>query len=149
VLFGVKLFHELLLLTIPDWWRTFVADARITRLDVAVDLVGVRMTKIKMMPPLGQTSQAWWSTGGKLQTYQWGKAKGTHTQIYNKTAQLHTKGIVLPGPQVTRVERRLKSPVCKQLTKLGEMANPFSGILLTTSVPEAPPGGLITSGPVR
>ena len=39
--------------------------------------------------------------GGKLLTYQWGKAKGTHTQIYNKTAEQLKKGMVLPGPRVT------------------------------------------------
>ena len=108
---GLKLLHGMLLLIIPDGWRTFVTDGRITQLDVAVDLVGVRITKLMMQPPIGQSSQAWWNTGGKLLTYQWGKAKGTHTQIYNKTAEQLKKGMVLPGPQVNSCRAPLEEPL--------------------------------------
>ena len=99
------------------------------------------MSKLLMQPPASQATAAWSSAKGKLETYQWGKAKGSHTQIYNKTAEQLKKGVVLPGPQVTRVERRMKNPACKKLTELADMDNPFSGIVLTTTVPDAPPGG--------
>ena len=138
---GLQELHGILTSVMPDGWRHFVKGGRISRLDVAVDLVGVRMTKLKMQPAISQSSQAWFSTAGKLQTYQWGKPKGTHTQIYNKTAEQATRGVTIPGPQVTRVERRLKNPGCNSLTKLAGLENPFKGIVLTVKVPDPPPGG--------
>jgi len=138
---GLKALHGVLSSIIPGGWQLFISDGKITRLDVAVDLVGVRVSKLLMQPPTSQATTAWSNAKGKLETYQWGQAKGSHTQIYNKTAEQFKKGVVLPGPQVTRVERRLKPPACKQLSLLAEMDNPFAGIVLTTHVPEAPAGG--------
>jgi hypothetical protein len=138
---GMKELHGVLTSVMPEGWDHFVTDGRISRLDVAVDLIGVRMTKLKMQPKIGQSAQAWWSSDGKLKTYQWGKPTGTHTQIYNKTAEQLARGIAVTGPQVTRIERRLKNPKYKKLTDLAGMNNPFAGIVLTTSIPEAPPGG--------
>jgi len=138
---GLKDLHGVLGSFLPEGWDHFVAEGRITRLDVAVDLVGARITKLKMMPKQGTTAQAWWGSDGKLQTYQWGKPTGTHTQIYNKTAEQLARGVVVAGPQVTRIERRFKSPKANKLFDLAGMANPFAGIVLTTSIPEAPPGG--------
>jgi hypothetical protein len=78
---------------------------------------------------------------GKLQTYQWGKPKGSYTQIYNKTAAMQARGLAVSGPQITHFERRLKQPACKSHTKLAELDDPFAGFVLTTTVPEAPDDG--------
>jgi hypothetical protein len=78
---------------------------------------------------------------GKLQTYQWGKPKGSYTQIYNKTAEMQARGLAVSGPQITHFERRLKQPGCKSHTKLAELDDPFAGFVLTTTVPEAPDDG--------
>ncbi len=99
------------------------------------------MTKLKVVPPKAVMSQTWSSSKGKLQTYQWGKPGGTYTQIYNKTAQMEAAGLDVSGPQITRFERRLKQPACKSLTKLTELANPFVGFVLTTTMPDAPDDG--------
>jgi hypothetical protein len=78
---GLKFLHGTLSTIVEDGWTTFIKDARISRLDVAVDLVGVRITKLKIVPPKAVVSQTWSSSKGKLQTYQWGKPTGSYTQI--------------------------------------------------------------------
>ena len=137
---GLKDLHAHLSNIVPDGWRRFSADARISRLDVAVDLPGVRISKLKIVPPKAVVSQTWHNAQGKLETYQWGKPKGSHIQVYNKTAQLKSKGEPVEGPQVTRIERRLKQ-LGKAPTQLGELPNPFAGLVLTEAIPPAPEGG--------
>ena len=107
-------------------------------MDVAVDLVGVRITRLKMVPKKAVVSQTWNSSKGKLLTYQWGKPTGSHTQIYNKKAQMEARGKAVSGPPVTRFERRLKQPACKTFTKLVELENPFAGFVLTNAMPDFP-----------
>ena len=139
---GLKSLHVILGTMTPNGWKHFIKHGKISRLDIAVDLVGVRLSKLKMLPPSGQQSQAWWGSAGKLETYQWGKPKGSHTQLYNKTLEQKKKrGVELPGPQITRIERRLKNGVCKTLSALEALPNPFDGIVLTTSLPQAPEQG--------
>jgi hypothetical protein len=72
---GLKSLHDFLGTLIAGGWATFVKHGRVSRLDVAVDLVGVRMTKLKVVPPKAVVSQTWSSSKGKLETYQWGKQK--------------------------------------------------------------------------
>ena len=138
---GLKNMHAILSTMMDGGWRLFVNHGRISRLDVAVDLVGVRITKLMIVPPKAVVSQTWNSSKGKIETYQWGKPKGSFTQIYNKTAQMQARGLSVSGPQVTRFERRLKQPPSKSLTMLAELENPFAGFVLTTTVPEAPDDG--------
>jgi len=138
---GLKDMHAILSTMMDGGWQLFVNHGRISRVDVAVDLMGVRMTKLMVVPPKAVVSQTWNSSKGKLLTYQWGKVKGSYTQIYNKTAEMQARGLPVSGPQVTRFERRLKQPACKSLTKLAELENPFAGFVLTTTMPQAPAGG--------
>ena len=106
-----------------------------------MDLVGVRITKLKIVPPKAVVSQTWSSSKGKLLTYQWGKPTGSYTQIYNKTEEMKSRGKEVSGPQITRFERRLRQPPCKMLTKLAELDNPFANFVLTDTMPEAPDDG--------
>lgn len=135
---GLAAMHAELGLIIDGGWNTFIKRAHISRLDVAVDLPGVRLTKIGIAPPKSLASQTWSNAKGKLETYQWGNPKGTLTQIYNKSAQMAKKGTPLPGPQTMRVERRLRQPKCKTLLQLKNLPNAFAGIVFTTTIPPAP-----------
>ncbi len=138
---GLMDIHGVLGSLLPNGFRHFVVEGKITRIDIALDLVGVRLSKIKVLPLSAQSSAAWSGASGKPETLQWGKTKGNHTQVYNKTLEQAKKGVVLPGPQVTRVERRFKNPPCKKLSDLPTMANPFMGLVLTDGIPPAPPSG--------
>jgi hypothetical protein len=138
---GLEHLHGILSSVISGGWQVFVKHGRISRLDVAVDLVGVRITKLKMVPKKAVVSQTWNSSKGKLLTYQWGKPTGSYTQIYNKTAEMEARGKAVSGPPITRFERRLKQPGCKTLTKLVELDNPFEGFVLTNAMPQASDGG--------
>jgi hypothetical protein len=138
---GLDHLHNVLSDVIEGGWQAFIKEGRVSRLDVAVDLVGVRMTKLKMVPPKAVVSQTWSSSKGKLQTFQWGKPNGSYTQIYNKTAEMEARGVAVSGPQIVRFERRPKDPAFKSLAKLAELENPFAGFVLTTTLPEAPQDG--------
>ncbi len=137
---GIAELHGILGSVIPNGWGRFAKEAKITRLDIAVDILGLRMSKLQLVPKKGSTVKTW-SQDGKLQTYQWGKPKGSHIQIYNKSAQQQSKGKASAGPPVTRFERRFKPPPCKSLLELAAMENPFAGIVLTTTMPAPPSEG--------
>jgi hypothetical protein len=103
---GLTSLHGTLGTVVEGGWKAFVKDAQISRLDVAVDLVGVRITKLKIVPQKAVVSQTWSSSKGKLLTYQWGNPTGSYTQIYNKTEEMKSREIEVS--QITRFDRRLR-----------------------------------------
>jgi hypothetical protein len=107
-------------------WGYIATHGRISRLDVAVDFPDVEMDQFHFLPKKGATTKQW-SSDGKLQTYQHGKAKSSHTSIYNRKAKRIAQGKPWAGKQGIRVERRLINPGIA-VTALPELLCAFSGI---------------------
>lgn len=134
---GISTLHTILSEIVDGGWQRFVMEARITRLDLAIDLAGIRMSKILFMPKQGSTVTQY-KQSGKLGTYQQGKVKGNHTQVYNKGLEQAGKGKV-PKGKVVRIERRLKPPSPNKMHELSDLKNPFAGIILLSELPGPPP----------
>lgn len=135
---GLQSLHGTLSMMINGGLSRFIRDANISRLDIAVDISGLRMSKILFVQD-SSASVFQWKSNGKLQTYQHGKVKGNFTQVYNKSAQLAAKGMPQPGLRTVRVERRMKG-LKKKLMALAELPNPFKGMFLYSEMPGCPPG---------
>ena len=117
----------------PDGWEYVVTNGHVTRLDVAVDIVGVRVEDFLCLTKQGITS-AVWGVDGQAQSLSLGK-KGDKTLVYSIKAKRLAKDPEWNGSSKIRVERRLRNPAFHDLAKLGELQNPFTGLVLTTPLP--------------
>ncbi|TXN72839.1 hypothetical protein [Methylobacterium sp. WL6] len=118
---------------LPDGWEYVVTNGHVTRIDIAVDVVGVRVENFLCLPKQGITSTVW-GVNGQVQTITLGK-KGDQTSIYNVKAKRLNKKQGWSGKTKIRVERRLKNPTFYGFSKLSELANPFSGLVMTFALP--------------
>lgn len=105
---GMDELHRILQSLVEDGWGFFVQYGKITRLDVAVDFPHLHMKDLYFLPRLGVTVKQW-ARNGSLETYQLGKAKGSHTQIYSRLAKRTAQNKSTKGKTGIRVERRLKN----------------------------------------
>ncbi len=136
---GIEELHASLSLLVEGGWNAFVERGRITRLDVAVDVPGVRMEEFFLLPKqLATTKQ--WRTNGTLETYTSGKKDGNQTVIYSQKAKRIAKHQEWHGKSVVRIERRLRQPSVKLLSDLKLLPNPFAAMKMVENIPDAPPG---------
>ncbi len=135
---GLDQLHAVLISMVPDGWSHFVEHAHITRLDVTVDMPGIRMDGFLLLPLQALSSMQFW-TDGKLTSITHGKTGGDQTLIYNRTKKRLAKGQTLPGPTQIRVERRLVVSGGKKLEYLETMPNPFAKLQMVESLPGPPP----------
>lgn len=133
-------------------WEKIAKTCRVTRLDIAVDLLGVRMEDLIIVP--GITKQqlkkfAIFSASGKLETiypiYKHG-AKAP-LRIYDKAQQLSDTGAPakFEGVAYARVEAELdgKKLQGKPLMSLHKLKNPFLGLgVIDPTNPVSPPESL-------
>ncbi|PIU06538.1 MAG: hypothetical protein COT28_21735 [Methylobacterium sp. CG08_land_8_20_14_0_20_71_15] len=123
---------------VPDGWEYVVTNGHVTRIDVAVDVTGVRIGDLLCLPKQGLTSTTW-GVDGHAQTIHLGK-KGNQTSIYNVKAKRLTKKQKWTGPTKIRIERRLRNPEFHGLADLAKLANPFAGLVMTKPLPPPAPG---------
>lgn len=134
---GMMKLHAVLVSLMNDGWETFIKYGRIARLDITVDIQGVRMDEFLFLPPLSTTEKSW-HTNGHLETLTFGKKKGHQTLVYNKKKEQLAKGKSWEGKSVVRIERCLRNPSTKKLTQLLSMPNPFAGMHMTQNMPPPP-----------
>jgi hypothetical protein len=110
----------------PDGWGYFFKHGRVTRLDVAVDLPGVRMDQFLFLAHQGETYQRF-GTNGHLETFYVGTSKGNQTRIYSKKKEQLAKGKPF-GKSVVRVERTLRN-LNLVVGELQKLKNPAMALL--------------------
>ena len=136
---GLTELHAVLSSIVPGGWGYFIKYAHITRLDVTVDLPGVRIGGFLMMPFQALTSMQFW-TDGKLTSVTHGKPGGDQTLIYNRKQKRLSKKQAWGGASETRVERRLVISGDKKLDYLWSMPNPFAKLQMIENMPGPPFG---------
>lgn len=119
-------------------WEYVVMNGHVTRIDVAVDIVGVRVEDFLCLTKQGITSTIW-AVDGHAQSLSLGK-KGNKTLVYSVKAKRLAKDQGWTGLSKIRVERRLISPAFHDLAKLEQLPNPFTSLTLTKPLPPLPPG---------
>jgi hypothetical protein len=128
--------HRLLSIFEGGW--DFVTDhARVSRIDVAINLVG---TNPEQFLPItnGGTWSSHWRRDGRLESLYQGRPGSNQWVIYNKSAEQKAKGFLL-AQETVRIERRLRNPKIS-LKGLKELSNPFKKLVLAEMVPLAPAG---------
>jgi hypothetical protein len=120
----------------PDGWGYVFNNGRVTRLDVAVDLPGVRMDQFLFLAHQGETYQCF-ETNGHLETLYMGKPKSNQTRIYSKKKEQLAKGKPF-GKSVVRVERTLRN-LNLLVGELQKLKNPFGQMAMVEPSPLPPP----------
>ncbi len=136
---GMAELHAAMMMIVPGGWEYVASYAHVTRIDVTVDLPGVRMDGFQFLPKQASTTTRW-TLNGVLQNVAYGKPKGNQTLIYNRKTKRLSKGQSWDGVSVVRIERRLVSLGGMKLHALSSLPNPFAGMVLTKNMPAAPVG---------
>jgi hypothetical protein len=121
-----------------DGWKFIMETARVSRIDVAVDVSNLRMDEFLVLPPQGMTSQRF-GCDGHLQTYNLGKPKGNQIRLYCKNAEQLAKGFSM-GKKVVRVEQTLRNLKLTPIN-LAKLSNPFAKMTLLEHCAPPPPVG--------
>jgi hypothetical protein len=99
-----------------------VKNGRVSRIDVAVDLPGVRMDQFLFLAHQGATNRQF-ATNGHLETFYFATSKGNQTRIYSKKKEQLAKGKSF-GKSVVRVERTLRN-LNMTIAELHQLKAPF------------------------
>lgn len=135
---GINEFHAQLMSLLPNGWGYFVANGRVTMIEVTIDLPNVPVDHFHMLPQQVTTAMTW-KTNGKLETLVLGKANGNQTKVYDRGKKRKAKGQGWVGPTTTRVERRMRPQPPLALAKLGNLPNPFASLQLVVPQTAQPP----------
>lgn len=127
---------------IPHGWKTFLKHARVTRIEIAVDVSGVRMDEFLCLPKQAVTSLEY-GPDGHAKTLYLGKKGGSQTRIYSRKQKRLAKKQGWDGASVVRVERSINLGSSFRLAELGSLPNPFTAMKMVPSLPPPPnPGKL-------
>jgi hypothetical protein len=132
---GISGLDSVLEAIFTEGWDYVVKNGRVSRLDVAIDLPGVRMDQFLFLAHQGATYQKF-ATNGHLETFYFGTSKGNQTRIYSKKKEQLAKGKSF-GKSVVRVERTLRN-LNMTIADLHQLTNPFAKMVLTVQTPEPP-----------
>ena len=125
-------------------YQHIIAAGIVTRLDIAVDLIGIRIDDLDVRYGGGGKSHWYFSQLGQVETQYFGlnataKDKNAPWSMYNKRQQLKANASGEPPDQLfggmshTRLEHRAKPN--KPFPKLVGLANPFVKISLAYPTP--------------
>jgi hypothetical protein len=134
---GVSSLDMILTEIFPDGWLYFVKYGRVSRIDVAVDLPGMRMDDFLLLPQQGIVYQRFLSNG-HLKTVYLGTPGSNQTRIYSKSAEQKAKGFAVSQSAV-RVEKTLRNQPLK-VHELKTLKNQFDKLTFVPSMPSPPPG---------
>lgn len=132
---GVNDLDFVLLELFPGGWDYVWTHGQITRIDIAIDLPGVRVEDFHVLPHTSLTYKTY-GRNGLCETIYIGKPKGNQFRIYDKTGEQKANGIKTTT-QITRVEKILRV-ISISPSELHDLANPFSGLVLVAKTPLAP-----------
>ena len=116
-----------------DGYEFIQEHAKVTRVDVAIDLHGIEVEDVQMTLAHKANSQKY-SFDGETQTIYAGSSKGQQFKAYNKLSQLKLTSD-LP---VTRLEYKLTPQI--PLHKLHTLSNPFKNVQIGNPPAKAPIG---------
>lgn len=135
---GMDDLHIKLMTFLPDGWEHVIKYARITRLDIAVDLPNTSMENLILLPATSLTASTWTSKGS-LESVYFGKSKGSQTKVYSRSNKRKAKGQKWQKPPEVRVERKLINLKELKLTDLEGLKNPFLAVAISNGLPGPPP----------
>jgi len=126
----------LLLSVLPGGLDDLPVRAKVTRIDLSVDLIGVHIDSLLLAFPGMQVSQVHCKSGLTETLYLGGYEGAKHVVVYDKVQEVKhlnaTKHLKkqLPADPTTRIEIRLR-PECG-LAQLADMENQFKKLILSS-----------------
>ncbi len=135
---GLEEMHIALKSMIDDGWDAFIDAGMISMIEVSVDLPGVSMSNLHILPQQTTTVKTW-SNAGQLETVMFGKKKGNQTRIYDRAQKRMAKKQAWAKGKATRVERVLRSQA-QPVKSLPSLPNAFSHLAFVDLPPTPPPG---------
>lgn len=133
---GFEALHDILTMFVSGGWGAFVQRAKVTIIEVSIDLPGIAFDHIHILPSSVQTYTVYQS-GQKAETVYLGKPNSNQTKIYNRGLKREKQGQEDKAGPCTRVERVLKSPN-KLVKDLKTLKNPFTNVAFV-DLPQQPP----------
>lgn len=133
---GFEELHIRLGSMVDEGWRRFVNNAKVTQIEVAIDLEGISLNNVHLLPDQAKTMTVY-ESGTKTQTVYLGKSKSNQTKVCDRAAKRNEQGSGTKYGQCTRIERKKSNLNLKQ-HQLGEIANPFTNVKFV-KVPATPP----------
>jgi hypothetical protein len=119
----------------------YIRAARVSRVDVAIDIHGTKISELAIYSPRHQKSMVAFGRWGDIETmYIGAKRSGKQVVVYDKARQLREKQRVNVVEECTRFETRVKTYV--SVRELAGLKNPFAGIEVfncPTDFPELAP----------
>ena len=134
---GVSDLDSVLSAIFPDGWYYVRNYGRVSRIDIAIDLTGIRMDDFLLLTQQGLVYQCF-RTDGHLKTVYLGKPSSNQSRIYSKSAQQKAKGLTVLQ-SVVRVERTLRNLNLK-VHELKNLNNAFGKLTFIYPMPPPPPG---------
>lgn len=133
---GFEDLHNILGQFLDHGWASFISAAKVTQIEVSIDLEGIPFDSVQELPDQAQTMTVY-KLGQKIETKYLGKSKSNQTVIYDRAAKRQKLGQVEKAGPCTRIERKKSSPNLR-VHELGKLSNPFSHIKFV-AIPATPP----------
>lgn len=129
--------HDVLSDVLPGGWRYFIENAKITLIEISIDLHGVDFNNVNILPAGKQIYSAFQSGNKLTETIYLGKSRNNQIKVYNRGLKRAKLGQFQIAGTCTRVERTRKYTQLK-LANLSSVQNPFNNLHFS-SLPTAPP----------
>jgi hypothetical protein len=121
---------------LPGGYLQLIAHGRCTRIDAAVDVVGVNINSLLVTYPKMRRTKGFYNNG-KLETYTLGVKQGkTEICVYDKASQIkylnatHHLKLEVPNKTITRIEVRSRKG--RPLKHLAKAPNFFKEVLIAS-----------------
>jgi hypothetical protein len=129
-----------------DWGLTYaglLAAARVTRLDIAVDVVGARLDHLSLRVSKPGKQKWWIGEGGKHETVYFGITQHLNNakwKSYNKRTELKDKGSSSQYGGLSHTRLEFTDTPNMSVNKLGKRPNPFVQVSLAYAAAYPPAG---------
>ena len=133
---GFEDLHIILNMFTEHGWGNFVIAAKVTQIEVSIDLEGIPVNSVQILPDQAKTLTVF-KYGQQDETLYLGKSKSNQTVVYDRAAKRRKQGQDEKAGPCTRIERK-KSSLNLRVHELGKLTNRFSHVKFV-SVPAVPP----------
>jgi hypothetical protein len=123
---GFSELHSVLTMFTDHGWGSFISAAKVTQIEVSIDLEGIPFNTVHVLPDQAKTMTIF-KSGQQVETTYIGKSTSSQTVIYDRAAKRKKQGQDDKAGPCTRIERKKPSPNL-HLRDLGKLKNPFTHV---------------------
>lgn len=129
--------HEHLWNKLAEWFPnehySYLQDANVSRIDIAIDITPVSLDTIWITAPRFRVSKLYNGSGGKLESITLGSNQSdSQIKLYNKEAEQQSRGIPITQSDTARIEYRVSRGI--PINKLYELENVLTQISLIHAI---------------